>query len=166
LAPVAELLDELGVDWVIAGAAATYPYRTTGRFTTDLDLLCRWDPAIPERAAARGYAVQVHQDPGEPPHLVQLRRGPERVDLLVALTEYQHEAIERGRRDRILTVEDVLIHKLIAWRPRDREDVDSILASHPDLDLAYLEAWVDAWGVTDRWLDAQRRRPPPVPGET
>jgi len=46
----------------------------------------------------------------------------------------------------------------------DELGVDWVIAGAAATDD--LEAWVDAWGVTDRWLDAQRRRPPPVPGET
>lgn len=35
-------------------------------------------------------------------------------------------ALERAV-DHVLTAEDVIIHKLIAWRPRDRDDIAAIL---------------------------------------
>lgn len=157
LPDVAGLLDELGVDWVIAGAAATYPYRTTGRFTTDLDLLVRWDEGLPAAARSLGYDVRVMAAPDDHPHLLQLHRGHEHVDLIVAAVDYQDEAIDRGLASHVLTVEDVLVHKLIAWRPRDREDIASILAGDPQLDLGYIEHWAREWDVLDRWQEARTR---------
>ena len=52
-------------------------------------------------------------------------------------------------------VEDVLIHKLLAWRPRDRDDVRSILSVGHALDERYIERWADDWQVIDRWRAAQ-----------
>lgn len=68
---------------------------------------------------------------------------------------YQHVAIERGRPDHVLTIEDVIIHKLIAGRPRDRDDIRSILATDPDLDHAYLDPWIVAWDVDEEWQRLQ-----------
>ena len=36
-------------------------------------------------------------------------------------------------------VEDVVIHKLVAGRPRDLEDVRSIVVKNPGLDRGYVE---------------------------
>ncbi|MFN3219971.1 MAG: hypothetical protein ACE367_26065 [Acidimicrobiales bacterium] len=45
----------------------------------------------------------------------------------------------------------VAIHKLIAWRPRDRDDIRSILEAGVALDSDYLERWVAAWELDERW---------------
>ena len=91
-------------------------------------------------------------DPGEPPHLLLTRTATDRVDLLVACTDYQDLALERAI-DGVLTVEDVIVHKLLAWRPRDRGDLRSILDVGHDLDVAYIEYWAEQWEVLDRWRE-------------
>jgi hypothetical protein len=80
------------------------------------------------------------------------------VDLLLAETDYQREALRRAVLDRstspsvrVLAIEDVLVHKLIAGRPRDLADVEDILATDPPFDEAYVERWVAYWDVGDRW---------------
>lgn len=151
---IASRLDELDVPWVVAGAAAALRYRTEPRFTADLDLLVAWNDRIVRTFEADGYVVRTMADPDSDPHLVTLRRGSERVDLIVASVEYQHLALERGLGDHVLTVEDVIIHKLIAWRARDRDDIASILEARLDLDLDYIEHWAREWEVSDRWKSA------------
>lgn len=158
LAPLAEALDELGVRWAVAGALAADRYRTTQRFTVDLDLLVGWSDAIPEAMEKLGYDILLIADPDEPPHLVRLRSATERVDLLVALVEYQHVALARSAAHHLLTVEDVLVHKLISWRPKDQDDVASILATGRELDEAYIAQWAAAWEVADRWDDVRPHR--------
>jgi hypothetical protein len=45
--------------------------------------------------------------------------------------------------------EDVIVHKIIAGRPRDLEDVRSILLKNPGLDREYIGQWL---GEFDRSL--------------
>jgi len=52
---------------------------------------------------------------------------------------------------------DVLVHKLIAWRPRDRDDIRSILSTGLPIDDAYVGHWAREWGVGERWQDEQAR---------
>ncbi|MCC7076456.1 MAG: hypothetical protein IT198_04965 [Acidimicrobiia bacterium] len=46
------------------------------------------------------------------------------------------------------------MHKLIAWRPRDRDDIASILDAGLALDVTYIEHWASEWEVLDRWRAA------------
>ena len=39
--------------------------------------------------------------------------------------------------------EDVIIHKVFAGRPRDLEDVATIVRNQPDLDRAYIRRWLE-----------------------
>jgi hypothetical protein len=39
--------------------------------------------------------------------------------------------------------EDLIIHKVIAGRPRDLEDVKNILVKQVDLDFVYVRKWLD-----------------------
>jgi hypothetical protein len=150
LAPIIEVLNDLEVRWSIAGGLAALRYRLAERYTADADLLTDWHPDLAQRLLSLGYAVTVLADPGEQPHLLLVRRGDERIDLLLRVVEYQDVALERAT-DHFLTVEDVIVHKLIAWRAKDRDDVASILASGCPLDQAYIEWWATEWEVVDRW---------------
>lgn len=149
------LLDEIGVRWCVAGALAAMRYRATSRITDDVDLVVEWDAGLLDRLQEAGWDLTVAADPGEAPHLVRARRDVN-VDLLVAQTEYQSLALDRAT-GHWLTVEDVLVHKLIAWRPRDRDDVAEILATGILFDERYVDRWSAEWGVSDRWHEARAR---------
>lgn len=80
------------------------------------------------------------------------------VDLLVALTDYQATALARAR-DHWLTVEDVIVHKLIAGRPRDIDDVNSILSTGIAFDEGYVSEWAAAWELDDLWDTLRNSEP-------
>jgi hypothetical protein len=40
------------------------------------------------------------------------------------------------------SVEDVIIHKIVAHRPRDLEDLRGILRRTPEMDLRYIRRWL------------------------
>jgi hypothetical protein len=40
-------------------------------------------------------------------------------------------------------IEDVIIHKIVAGRPRDIEDVRGILLRTPDVDPFYIKKWLN-----------------------
>ncbi len=72
-----------------------------------------------------------------------------RVDFIFSFTPYERQAIKRARKVKILgeevnfaSPEDLLIHKIFAGRPRDLEDVRSILLKNPDLDARYIRNWL------------------------
>lgn len=152
--PVAKIAERIGGRWALAGALAAIQYRLAERPTTDADLYTDWDEALVPALEAAGYSVEAKTDPqvGHP-HLLIVRRGEERVDIMLPTVPYQELALERAVNN-ILTVEDVIIHKLIAWRPRDRDDVASILRAGHDLDTAYIERWAEEWEALDRWREA------------
>ncbi|MCK9264724.1 MAG: nucleotidyltransferase family protein [Deltaproteobacteria bacterium] len=73
-----------------------------------------------------------------------------RVDFIFSFTPYEAQAIKRANRVQILgtevcfaSPEDMIIHKIFAGRPRDREDVRSILLRNDDLDIPYIRSWLD-----------------------
>ncbi len=73
---------------------------------------------------------------------------------------FQQSALARAS-DGVVTADDVIVFKLIAWRSRDRDDVRSILEAGVPLDDAYIERWARAWDVADRWRQAQTWRVAP-----
>lgn len=153
---VRSLLDRLGVPWTLIGAVAATRYRAESRPTADVDFLIEPDERVVPGLVDLGFDVRVLEDQGEP-HLIRTRRSDGLVDLVIAGTPYQSLAIERAV-DHVLTVEDVLVHKLIAWRPRDRDDVRSILSTGRTFDEGYVERWAHEWGVEERWAEAQAWR--------
>jgi hypothetical protein len=71
-----------------------------------------------------------------------------RVDFIFSFTIYEIEAIKRVRKIAILgqevrfaSPEDV-IHKIFAGRPRDIEDVRSIILKNLDIDAQYIRKWL------------------------
>ena len=150
LASIADIFDGLGIDWTVVGALAANRYRATPRFTTDLDTMARHHEDLVGALQRAGYDVSVFADEGEPPHLIRCHRGPESIDVLLPVIEYQAVALDRAI-DHVLAVEDVIVHKLIAWRPRDRDDIRSILEAGVALDAAYLARWIAEWELDERW---------------
>lgn len=71
------------------------------------------------------------------------------VDLILSFSAYEQEALERARavavggaNVRFASPEDVLIHKIVAGRPRDIEDARAILGKMHHLDRPYLLRWL------------------------
>jgi hypothetical protein len=72
-----------------------------------------------------------------------------RVDFIFSFSPYGRQAIERGKDIKLgrslikfASLEDVVIHKVIAGRARDLEDVKSILVKNPKYDRVYIEKWL------------------------
>ena len=151
----AERLAALGVKTRLIGALAAMQYRAQPRVTTDVDFLAASLDGVPDALRAAGYECEVVSDADGEPFAVFVRGKGHRVDILKAETEYQRQVLDRGTGPAI-TVEDVVVHKLIAWRPRDRDDVAQIFAAGCALDESYIEHWAETWEVEDRWAEAKR----------
>lgn len=72
-----------------------------------------------------------------------------RVDLVFSYAGYERTAMERtrsvpiqGAEVRFTSIEDLVIQKLVAGRPRDLEDLQGILLRQPDADLQYVRRWL------------------------
>jgi hypothetical protein len=147
-------LEELGAEPVIAGALAALLYRSTRRETTDIDFLIRRVDGVRQALEALGLEAEELALPGEQPHLYFFVGEGVKIDVMVAETEYQTEAMRRSV-DGFLSREDVIIHKLIAWRARDRDDIKSIIESGWQLDADYIEHWAREWDVLGRWEESR-----------
>jgi hypothetical protein len=82
------------------------------------------------------------------------------VDVLVAKTPFEEEAVARsvsiellGQHVRVVTAEDLVFYKLLAGRPRDRDDVLDViraqLAGGRPFDWARLKRLAGDWGIED-----------------
>ena len=155
-AAAAEILDRIGATWALMGALAALQYRDRPRLTTDADLLVEPTPGVSEAFVSAGYDVRATGD-AQAPDMLLVRGHDDRIDLLFASVEYLRVALERATSG-VITVEDVIIQKLIAWRPRDQDDVESILDAGHALDESFIDHWVAEWDVVERWAEVRARR--------
>ena len=72
-----------------------------------------------------------------------------RIDFIFSFSPYERQAITRakevklGRTSvRFASLEDVVIHKIVSGRPRDLEDIKSILTKNPKYDSDYISTWL------------------------
>jgi hypothetical protein len=156
-ASAAEVFAACGGRWALIGAMAALRYRGSPRLTTDVDFLADNVDGLEQAFRDAGYQVAVIADPGEAPHLLVVRGKGDTIDVLFPVVEYQEVALQRAT-DHVITVEDVIVHKLIAWRPRDRNDIASILETGVELDEPYIRHWATEWQVLDRWEQARELR--------
>lgn len=161
------LLAQRGADWAVLGGHAANLYRSEVRGTKDVDVLVSMTvqdlAALVPDLEASGWVVRYrvqndwlirakHADYGD-------------VDMMAVQEDYQRLALSRAVARRIegvgdvrfLTAEDVLIHKTIAYRSQDEADVVSILNTSPELDLGYMQEWLEKWDIQDRY-DRLRER--------
>lgn len=71
------------------------------------------------------------------------------IDFIFSFTEYETNAIKRANSVKMLntyvkfsSLEDLVIHKIIAGRTRDLEDVETMLLKNPKYDEKYIKNWL------------------------
>ena len=167
------LLDSVGVPWAVMGGCARNAYAEP-RATRDVDFVVEAAPerfgqleqALRQAGFERGSTVGEQDDPV--PDLVLYRDSAgRRLDMLFAHTAFEQSALARRRllapfgatRAQVVSVEDLIIYKLIADRPQDRADIAAVVEAQrmrgESIDWRYVEHWCAAWEVQDR-LAARR----------
>jgi hypothetical protein len=172
LAELLATLDErLGSgSYAIVGAVARNAWAPP-RATTDLDVAIAAEPAAVAAAEGSlrelGYAPvrrhQVESDDALPDLIVfrSARSLPRQVDLLVAKTDFEAAVLARavavqvsGHRVLVASPEDLVVYKLLADRPRDREDAEAVILTQERagraLDWSHVERWARYWEIEDR----------------
>ncbi len=73
-----------------------------------------------------------------------------RIDFIFSHSEYEKVALNRTNKISIndtpvcfASPEDLIIHKIIAGRSRDLEDVRTVLVKQKELDVEYIEKWLN-----------------------
>jgi hypothetical protein len=160
LSALASALEEAGAPSMLIGGVAVI-VRGVPRQTVDIDatiwaegldveafvrLLARHrlEPRVPDALAfARQHQVLLlrHQPSGTP------------LEVSFAWLDFEREALERatvediaGVRLRVATADDLIVFKAVAWRDRDRADIERLLATHwGKLDLARIRELVRAF---------------------
>jgi predicted nucleotidyltransferase len=97
-------------------------------------------------------------------------QGPFPVDLLSPRDEYDREALERRRRKRIdnkpvwvVGPEDLILLNLKAGRPRDFEDVISVVLRQGEkMDIEYMKEWAKRLGLWEELMYCLTQSEPPA----
>lgn len=159
LARLAGALDRAGISYMVIGGQAVLLHGEP-RLTRDIDVtvgvqsseLARVQHAT-EQIGLRSSVPDVEAFV-QKTNVLPLTDDPTRirVDLIFSFTPYETEAIRRAvgvsfgeTSVRFAAAEDLIIHKLVAGRPRDVDDVRGVLARHPTLDDAYLTRWLSSF---------------------
>jgi len=155
LANLARSLDGARIPYMVIGGQAVLVHGEP-RLTRDIDVTLGVDSSALGRILALGESIGLSpsvRDVKEFVHRTNVLplsdKSSIRVDFIFSFTPYEEQAIGRAIsikvRDvsvRFATAEDLIIHKLVAGRARDLEDVRGILSRRKNIDAAYLERWL------------------------
>jgi hypothetical protein len=154
LARLREALDRHGVSDFAITASVALGFWAAPRQTRDIDLC----GVVPPEAVTPLLAQHdgVRSGPGELPDVIRFRVGDWDVDLFVAKRRYDEVCLARavpvelgGILVKVVTPEDLLIHKLIKLRTdrrrvlQDLADLRALLEERGEtLDWSYLRQWL------------------------
>lgn len=156
LETIATALDAIGLPYMVIGGQAVLVHGDP-RFTKDIDITLGAGPErlpeVLELAGRQGWEVL----PDNPERFVADtlvlpcadRETGIRLDFIFSFSPYEAEALERTKHIQIgnaavrfVSVEDLIIHKIVAGRPRDLDDVRVLVLKNPDLDGDYVRHWL------------------------
>jgi len=154
---IAQRLDEHKIPYMIIGGQAVLVYGRP-RLTRDIDITLGIDAddfTLVEKACKKlklkilpenpeAFVKETRVLPAEEP------KSKIRVDFIFSFTAYEAQALKRAKKVNIdnypvkfASCEDVIIHKMVAGRAIDEEDVKSILAKNEgSIDLKYTKKWL------------------------
>ncbi|MDL1912657.1 nucleotidyl transferase AbiEii/AbiGii toxin family protein [Chloroflexi bacterium CFX6] len=169
--------DQRGV--VIGGIAASVLGQA--RYTEDVDamfLLSTQDiPQFLSEAEQEGIVPRIENaaDFAKKRRVLLLRHiiTGTNIDISLGIMPFEQEVVERSSiqefesalRVRLPTPEDLIIMKAIASRPKDLEDIRTLVVKYPNLDRRRIERWVkdfaelmetpELWGQIEKILKGQ-----------
>jgi len=88
------------------------------------------------------------------------------IDISLGILPFEEEMVARGKTQkltalsvRLPTPEDLIIMKAVAHRPKDLEDIRTIIDKNPKMDIDRIKHWVtsfaDALVIPDLWTDIE-----------
>ena len=170
---VQRLLSKFDNRGVIIGGIAV-GFLGKPRFTEDVDamfLLSTKDiPKFLEAAQAEGIQPRVSDaaEFGRKNRVLLLRHVPSNIniDITLGILPFEEEMVARASVQSVTTLsvrlptpEDLIIMKAIANRPKDLEDIRTIIDKHPKLDIGRIRQWVksfaEAFETPGLWTDIE-----------
>ena len=158
---IAQILDEKNIPYMIIGGQAVLLYGSP-RLTRDIDITLGvdTDKFLPIAGICRELGLSIL--PENPEDFVKETKvlptdDPEsrmRVDFIFSFTPYETQAIQRTQKVLInnypvkfASCEDLIIHKMIAARAIDIEDIKKILIKNKNsIDIDYIKKWLIEFG--------------------
>jgi predicted nucleotidyltransferase len=156
IAALARALKSRKIDYMVIGGQAVLMYGEP-RFTEDIDITLGVTtdelPTILEVIGELGLRPRVSnvEEFVNRTMVIPCQHPTEdyRVDFAFSFSPYEQQAIQHanymliGRtKVKYISIEDLIIHKLVAGRPRDIEDCRSIIAVNPLTDIEYINHWL------------------------
>ena len=156
LKKIAHILDAAAVPYMLIGGQAVLLYGEP-RLTKDIDITLGVGIEGLEKlrtiATQLGFSILVEDVENFVQRTMVLpavdTSSGIRIDFIFSFSPYERGAIARSKKVDIngvvvhfAALEDVIIHKMIAGRPRDIEDIRSMLLKNPTYDLSYIETWL------------------------
>ncbi len=153
---IAEALDKNNIAYMIIGGQAVLIYGEP-RLTKDIDITLgvgveKLDKVISIAKDLKFDFLVENPDQFVKKNMVLPaidRVSGFRIDFIFSFTDYEKKAIERAnviiignKKVRFASVEDIVIHKLFAGRPRDIEDLKNILRKSGGVDYEYVINWL------------------------
>jgi len=156
LTKIAKELDKNFIAYMIIGGQAVLLYGEP-RLTRDIDItlgegieeidkilkIIKEIDLIPIPEDIKSFAAKTFVAP------VRDENSGIRIDFIFSQTSYEKEALKRINTVKIkntalkfASIEDLIIHKIFAGRPRDLEDVKSVMLKNPDFNKYYIIKWL------------------------
>jgi len=145
---------------VIGGVAASVLGQP--RLTQDVDALAilpegEWANAV-STAARHGILPRIENalDFARRSRVLLMRHVESAIDIDIIFggLAFEQSAIDNsemhdigGLRVRFPRVEDLLVMKAVARRPKDLQDIEGLLAAHPEADIAIVRRWVSEFAT-------------------
>lgn len=164
ISTIAQLLSESKIPYMIIGGQAVLLYGVP-RLTKDIDITLGVsidrlaDVVKVSRIAKLKILPEDYRDFVDKTFVLPVKDEATeiRVDFIFSFTPYEQQAIERSKKVTIgnssvnfASVEDVIIHKIFAGRPRDMEDVKNIIVKNPLIDVNYIKKWLTEFDKTQQ----------------
>jgi predicted nucleotidyltransferase len=156
LEKVARGLESRGVPYMVIGGQAVLVYGEP-RMTRDIDITLGIGPEGLSKIEDLTRSLNLEVLTVSPREFVRDRmilpcediESGFRIDFVFSFTPFERQAIDRARvisvgdtGVRFATPEDLIIHKMVAGRPRDEEDVRGVLLKTTGIDEGYIEGWL------------------------
>jgi len=167
LAGLGTILQTHEIPYMIIGGQAVLLYGEP-RLTRDIDITLGVDIDHLDKLLGVAEEMSLKPLPPDIPKFVQQtmvlpclhEETGIRVDFIFSYTPYETQAIQRANKVMIkntnvcfASVEDLIIHKIFAGRPRDLEDVRSILLKNTDTDKDYINKWLKQFDASSQEND-------------
>lgn len=170
LSRIGACLEERRIPYMIIGGQAVLLYGEP-RLTRDIDItlginIDRLDEVLDilEEISLKAIPKEAEQFARDTMVLPSLDEATGiRVDFIFSFTPYEIGAINRTRKVNIMgqdvcfaSLEDLVIHKIFSGRPRDLEDVRSVIIKNSTIDVEYIRSWLKEFDTSSDKKDFLR----------